>query len=106
VARPLDLDELVDHFTLDSDELEPLRNKTGATRLGFSVILKFVVWEGRFPRGRSEVPDNAAAHVARQVGVPAGELGSYDWGGVKVRPCEQRRRRTPDLLAVPGLTTA
>jgi hypothetical protein len=37
VARPLDLDELVDHFTLDSDELKLLRNKTGATRLGFVI---------------------------------------------------------------------
>jgi hypothetical protein len=34
VARPLDLDELVDHFTLVDDELELLRNKTGATPLG------------------------------------------------------------------------
>lgn len=40
MARPLGLDDLVDHFTLDPDELKLLRNKTGATRLGFSLLLK------------------------------------------------------------------
>jgi hypothetical protein len=34
MARPLDLDELLEHFTLADDELELLRNKSGATRLG------------------------------------------------------------------------
>ncbi|MDN5918863.1 MAG: Tn3 family transposase, partial [Pseudonocardia sp.] len=81
MARPLDLDELVDQFTLGEDELELLRNKTGATRLGFGVVLKFLIWKGRFPRGRGEVPDNAVEHVARQVGVRASEIGFYDWSG-------------------------
>jgi Domain of unknown function (DUF4158) len=81
LARPLGLDELVDQFTLVEDELELLRNKTGATRLGFGVVLKFLVWKGRFPRGRGEVPDNAVEHVARQVGVLSSEIGFYDWSG-------------------------
>jgi DNA-directed RNA polymerase specialized sigma24 family protein len=41
MARPLDLDELLEHFTLADDELELLRNKGGATRLGFSLLLKY-----------------------------------------------------------------
>jgi hypothetical protein len=81
LARPLDLDELVGHFTLVEDELELLRNKTGATRLGFGLVLKFLVWKGRFPRGRGELPDNAVEHVARQVDVPAVEIDFYDWSG-------------------------
>jgi hypothetical protein len=43
--------------------------------------LKFVVWKGRFPRRRGELPDNAIGYVARQVGVPPEELGFYDWSG-------------------------
>jgi hypothetical protein len=66
VARPLDLDELVDHFTLDADELKLVRNKSGATRLGFGLLPKHLVWKGRFPRGRGELPDNAIAYVARR----------------------------------------
>jgi len=37
VARPLDLDQLLEHFTLADDELVLLRNKSGATRLGFVI---------------------------------------------------------------------
>jgi len=36
------LDDVVDHFTLVGDELDLLRNKSGATRLGFAVLLKFL----------------------------------------------------------------
>lgn len=34
MARRLELDELVEHFTLLPDEVALLRNKSGATRLG------------------------------------------------------------------------
>ncbi|HJS93728.1 MAG TPA: DUF4158 domain-containing protein, partial [Solirubrobacteraceae bacterium] len=78
MARNLGLDAVVDHFTLIGDELDQLHNKTGATRLGFALTLKFLLWRGRFPRGHHELPDDAVAHVARQVGVPADELRAYD----------------------------
>lgn len=94
VARPLDLDELVEHFTLRPDELPLLRNKTGATRLGFALLLKYLPGRGRWPRGRSELPDNAIEHVARQVKVPAEELGFYDWDGRTIRPTGSRSAGT------------
>jgi len=78
MARELGVDDVVDHFTLVGDELDQLRNKSGATRLGFAVLLKFLLWRGRFLRGLHEVPDDAVAHLARQVRVPAAELGSFD----------------------------
>jgi hypothetical protein len=81
VAAPLELEELVEHFTLVDHELELLRNKTGATRVAFALLLKFLPWKGRFPRGRAELADNAVDHVARQVDVPPEELGFYDWSG-------------------------
>ena len=79
MARNLGLDEVVDHFTLIGDELELLRNKSGATRLGFAVLLKYVLWRGRFPPAAQQLPEDAVAHLARQVRVPATELESYDF---------------------------
>lgn len=93
MARPLGLDELVDHFTLDPDDLKLLRNKTGATRLGFALQLKYPAWKGRFPRGRSDLADNAIEHVARQVGVPPEELGFYDWAGRTIKGHRAEARR-------------
>jgi hypothetical protein len=81
MARSLDLDELVEHWTLLDDERELIAGKRGPTRLGFALLLKFYTWAGRFPRGRGEFADEAVAFVARQVGVDAGELGFYDWSG-------------------------
>ncbi|HZE34282.1 MAG TPA: DUF4158 domain-containing protein [Actinoallomurus sp.] len=49
--------------------------KRGATRLAFAILLKFDTQYGRFPRGRSELPDNVVEHVATQVQVPVSELG-------------------------------
>ena len=41
VGRQLGVDEVVDHFTLIGDEVDQLHNMSGATRLGFAVLLKF-----------------------------------------------------------------
>lgn len=81
MAAALELDELIEHFTLATHELESLRNKTGATRLAFALFLKYLPWKGRFPRGRAELAENAVEHVGRQVGVAPQELGFYDWSG-------------------------
>ena len=81
MARSLDLDELVEHWTLLDDELKLIAGKRGPTRLGFALLLKFYTRLGRFPRGPGELPDEAVAFVARQVGVDPGELGFYEWSG-------------------------
>jgi Domain of unknown function (DUF4158) len=97
VARPLDLDELIEHFTLLPDELRLLRNKTGATRLGFSLLLKYLAWKGRWPRGRFELPDNA---IARQVKVPLEELGILRLGRAHH---QGPPRRDPPAPGLPGV---
>jgi len=81
VARSLDLDELVEHWTLLDDEQELIAGKRGPTRLGFALLLKFYTRLGQFPRGRGELPDEAVEFVARQVGVEPTELGFYEWAG-------------------------
>ncbi len=40
MKRTWDIEELIEHFTLVPPELELLGNKTGATRLGFALLLK------------------------------------------------------------------
>ena len=93
MARALDVDELVEHFTMYPDEQDLLRNKTGATRLGFGLLLKYLLWKARFPGGRSDLPDNSVDFVAKQVGVPASEIGFYDWDGRQVKRHRMEIRR-------------
>ncbi len=81
MARALDLDELVEHWTLLDDERELIAGKRGPTRLGFALLLKFYTQAGRFPRGRGELPDEAVEFVARQASVEPAQLGLYEWSG-------------------------
>lgn len=81
MAGEPDQDELIGCWTLVGDEPALVEGKRGATRLGFSLLLRFYTECGRFPRGRSEIPDAAVDYVARQVGVAASELGFYEWSG-------------------------
>ncbi|HUH71272.1 MAG TPA: DUF4158 domain-containing protein [Mycobacterium sp.] len=79
MAREVDQDELIDWWTLVGDELELVAGKRGATLLGFALLLRFYTERGRFPRGRSEIPDAAVDYVARQVGVEPTEIAFYEW---------------------------
>jgi hypothetical protein len=81
---PLSLDELVEHWTLLDDERDLISGKRGPTKLGFALLLKFYSRHGRFPAGRSELPDEAVAFVAKQVKVPASDVGFYEWSGSTV----------------------
>jgi hypothetical protein len=76
-----EIDELLDHWRLDDQEVRLLRNKTGATRLGFAVLLKFFEHEGRFPSGPDEVPVEVVDFIARQLGLSFTALAAYDWSG-------------------------
>ncbi len=78
---PVDVDELVEHWTVLEGERQLVAGKRGATRLAFALLLKFYTRLGRFPRGRSELPQEAVDFVARQMKVAASDLGSYEWSG-------------------------
>jgi hypothetical protein len=52
-------EELVESWTLLGDDWKRVGNKSGATRLGFAVLLKFFELEARFPRAASDVPPGA-----------------------------------------------
>ena len=63
VRREWELKDLIECWTLDEAEFELLANKTGATRLGFALLLKFFELEAQFPR-REDVPRAAAEFMA------------------------------------------
>jgi len=72
------IDELVERWMILDEERDLIAGKRDATRLGFAILLKFYTQHGRFPRGRSELPDDVVEHVAKQVRVPASEPGFYE----------------------------
>jgi Domain of unknown function (DUF4158)/Tn3 transposase DDE domain len=80
VRREWELEDLIECLTLDEAEFELLANKTGATRLGFALLLKFFELEARFPR-REDVPRAAAEFMAGQVKVDPELFGEYRWSG-------------------------
>nr|WP_214661068.1 DUF4158 domain-containing protein [Streptomyces polyasparticus] len=47
-----------------------MRNKSGANRFGFALLLKFFEVEARFPENTEGIPAPAVAYVAQQVKVP------------------------------------
>jgi hypothetical protein len=93
VKRSWTEEELIERWTLDPDELPLLGGKTGPTRLGFAVLLRFFAGEGRFPGSKGEVPGQAITYLAGQVGVPAEAYLRYDWRGrsIKYHRAEVRR---------------
>ena len=98
---PEDFADLVEHWTLLPAELDLLAGKhDGASKLAFSLLLKFYGRYGRFPRGRSELKQEAVEFVAAQVKVPAADLGFYEWGRAndQAAPCGD-----PPVLRVPRL---
>jgi TnpA family transposase len=70
-----------DRWTLRADDRTLLGNKSGATRLGFAVLLKLFQAEGCFPRRPEDVPVAAVEALAAQVGVPAAAWRGYEWRG-------------------------
>ncbi|MFI7446375.1 hypothetical protein ACIBQX_02645 [Nonomuraea sp. NPDC049714] len=52
-------EELIAAWTLLDGDWELVGNETGATRLGFGLMLKFFEQEGRFPRHVGELPKAA-----------------------------------------------
>src|SRR5699024_5931759 len=74
-------EELVASWTLVGEDWSLVGNKTGATRLGFAVLLKFFEIEARFPRSASEVPTAAVVYLAEQLKVDPEVFTGYEWSG-------------------------
>jgi hypothetical protein len=95
MKRQWENEELIEHWMLSAWDLAQLGNKTGATRLGFAVLLKFFQRSGRFPAFKNEVPGAVISFVAPQVGVAPEAYLQYDWQG---RSLEYHRSEIRKLL--------
>jgi len=79
MKRNWSTDELIEFFTLTPKDLELIGNKTGATRLGFSVLLKFFQVEARFPSSKGEVPEDITIFIAKQLKLSSRLFQEYKW---------------------------
>lgn len=74
-------EELIEYFTLSLNELKYLEHRTPAGRIGFSILIKFMQHEGRFPDGLNEVPKSVIKHIANQFDLSSDEVNKYKWRG-------------------------
>jgi TnpA family transposase len=79
MKRNWEVKELIEYWTLLPSELALLGNKTGATRLGFAVSLKYFQLETKFPAKKPDISFPVLSHLAAQVNVPSEEYQEYDW---------------------------
>jgi TnpA family transposase len=95
MKRQWENEELIEHWILGPWDLAQVGNKTGATRLGFAVLLKFFQREGRFPFFKNEVPGVVISFVATQVDVAPELYLQYAWTG---RTIEYHRAQIRKVL--------
>jgi hypothetical protein len=81
MKRTWDIEELVEHFTLLPQDMDLLANKTGPTRLGFAVLLKYFQYEARFPTAKQDVPKPILNYLANQLNLSPELYHQYDWTG-------------------------
>lgn len=81
MRREWDPEDLIACWTLIDADRKLVGNKTGPTRLGFALSLKFFELEARFPRHTGEIPPAAVEYVAAQVKVEPGMLAGYRFSG-------------------------
>jgi hypothetical protein len=95
VRRDWEPEELIACWTLVDEDWRLVGNKTGATRLGFSLILKYFELEGRFPRHGGEIPKQAVDYIAGQVKVAPAEFARYAFTGrtIEYHRAQIRRAR-------------
>ncbi|HEY4032979.1 MAG TPA: DUF4158 domain-containing protein, partial [Ktedonobacteraceae bacterium] len=97
MKRQWENEELIEHWMLSVWDLAQLGNKTGATRLGFAVLLKFFHRVGRFPTFKNEVAGQVISFVATQVGVAPEVYLQYDWQGRTIKDHRAEIRRLLDF---------
>ncbi|MEV5561071.1 DUF4158 domain-containing protein [Nonomuraea wenchangensis] len=78
MRREWELEDLIERWTLDEAKAQLLGNKSGTTRLGFALTLKFFEQEARFPR-REDVPKPAVDYLAGQIKVDPALFAAYEF---------------------------
>lgn len=96
MKRNWSLEELIEAFTLASEDLESISNKSGSTRLGFAVLLKFFQIEARFPNSIIELPQDIINFIAKQLKLRPEIFRDYD---LKSRTCRFHKKKIRTLLS-------
>lgn len=78
IKRNWELEDLIEYFTIMPNEMSLIGNKSGETRLGFAVLLKFFQYEARFPNFKNEIPKIVVQYIAKQVQVTDNLFENYD----------------------------
>src|SRR5258706_1424374 len=79
-------EELVEHWTLSSKELDLIGDsKADHNLLGAACLLKYFQYEGRFPAQKQDVPPIVIVHLAQQLGVVPEKIIPYDWEGRTIK---------------------
>lgn len=81
MKRNFDQSELIEYFTLTTEEQKLLKNKVGVTRIGFAILFKFFQNEYRFPNNRNEVPKSVIEFLAKQLELDPKDYDNYKWDG-------------------------
>lgn len=95
MKRSWNIEELIEYFTLLPDELKLLANKTEPSRLGFAVLLKCFLYEGRFPQYKGDIPSPVITYIAQQISIAPERFQEYYWNG---RTIKQHRADVRALL--------
>ena len=72
-------EELVEHWSVLSEDWLLIEPKQSATRVGFTVLFKCFPYAGYFPRAPQDVPLTVVDYLAQQVGVPTDTWAQDDW---------------------------
>lgn len=67
-------DELLEHFVVVPIERKLIGNKTGASRLGFAMLLKYFQQEARFPSKKQDIPKVVVEFIAHQLEISVSRL--------------------------------
>lgn len=79
MKRQWEQEELFEQWTINGWELAQLGNKSGATRLGFVLLLKYFQQEWRFPAMKNDIPFSVVTYVAHQLNIDEALYLRYDW---------------------------
>ncbi len=96
-------EELIETFSMTSEEVTWVSGATPHNVLGKAVLLKVFQHQGRFPEDIREIPDEVVAYIAQQVGMPEIVFSDYQWAG---RTAERHRQTIREHLGFHQCTTA
>lgn len=101
MKRNWQAEELIEHWTLISTELDLLTKKTATNRLAIALLLKYFQHEGHFPTSKAEIPRQVIHYVAQLLKVSPERFDNYDWQG---RTIKAHRAIIRDFLGITEVT--